>query len=208
MEPGTHLVELYAMDRDLNLSAPREVELQVPYPRAYSKSVLLSTIGGGLALLFAGLLLLARRQAMPFSQALRMAIGNGLILSLLGLQFLGAYLAHGRSYPFIGFTMYTEVAAEGALSFTPVFHGIYADGRQEQMFASYRSYTTLGTWDAVSHLLYGSEADRRAFVADYRNHDRWGREPIVGFELRTERHRLTANGPRSVAPLIMLRWRR
>ncbi|MHC5065192.1 MAG: hypothetical protein ACYTG5_14590 [Planctomycetota bacterium] len=209
LKPGDLRIEFYALDRDLNLSPAYPVDLAVPYPEGYSKQFLLSSVGGTGLGIFLLMIILARRGGRRGPAALARGIGNGLILSLLGMQFLGAYLAHGRSYPFIGFTMYTEVYEKNSLTFTPVFYGLYEDGQREELFASYRSYTGLGTMTAFSHLLYCSEEERQQYLAEYRERDWWGHQKLIdGFELRMERKRLTASGPQRVAPIILMEWRR
>lgn len=209
LKPGDLRLEFYVLDRDLNLSPPYPLDLQVPYPDAYSKESLLGAVGGSGLAIFLLMIYLARRARRNWPAAIARGLGNGLIISLIGMQCLGAYLAHGRSYPFVGFTMYTEVYEKSSLTFTPVFYGIYADGRREELFASYRSYTGLGTMTAFSHLLYCSEAERRQYIEEYRARDWWGHEKLIdGFELRMERKRLTPSGPERVAPIILMEWMR
>ena len=58
-----------------------------------------------------------------------------------------------------------------------------------------------GRWQALHPLIDGGERVARAYLAAFRR--RFPRSPILGLQVQARRTRLTPEGPRAVAPLVL-----
>lgn len=189
--PGRHAILVYAVDRDLDLSAPRALSIDAPFAARWdARHAALAAVLLGLAL-----------GAWRFGRAVRAGRGrgrpwlDGAIALVLVLQLGMAMTGIGRTYPFIGFTMYGEVWRENDVLFTPavVVHG--PDGATRD-HCGRLSFATDGVWRHLASTLFADASAQRAFVA--------GLGPNVdAVELRIDRCRLTAEGPRRVAPWVL-----
>ena len=69
---------------------------------------------------------LALRRPGPRLRAVAKGLMGAFLVAAVGLQILAGILEHGRSYPFIGFSMYSEVYRKDHLIYTPEFYGQFA----------------------------------------------------------------------------------
>ena len=194
--PGRHTILVYGLDRDLDVSAPRELTVDVPFaPELDARHAAAAAAAFG-SLLGAWLWVQARRRGCTHRRGLLDA-GLAFVVSLqLGMAMTGI----GRTYPFIGFTMYGEVYRKGDQLFTPAIVARHPDGVRSA-HAGNLAFATDGVWRHVVSLLYGERAVQQAFVA---NCD----ADVTAVELRIQRSRLTADGPREVAPIVLARIER
>ena len=191
--PGRHELLVYALDRDLDLSAPRELGVDVPFASGFGVRhvVLVSAV---LALLLGGWRMAsARRRRRPWWRA----VLDAALVAVVTLQLGMAMTPIGRTWPFIGFTMYGEVYRESSVLFTPA---LVARGRDGDRFAhdGILAFATDGIWRHLTSLWFAEAAEQRAFV------NRLGAE-VESLELRIRRCRLTPAGPREVAPWVLAR---
>ena len=196
--PGSHHLLVYAFDRDLDRSRPLELEAHVPYRNAYRPRVLLPVAAAAAFAILALHVRHARRARLPPGRGL---IGGCLAIVVL-LQLIAAILDHGRSYPFIGFGMYREVYREGDVLYAPALLQLRdgpADASLEVPVGSL-AFATDGAWRHAATLLFAEDAEREAYLRELP-----GAAPASAYELRVRRCRLTAEGPRQVAPLVLLR---
>lgn len=200
VDPGRAVFEVVAVDRDLRYSAPRRVAVDVPYPEAFDKRLLVPAVGGASLGLLALLVWRSRRGG---ARALwRAAISAGLIV-VLALQVAAGLLGYGRSWPFVGFSMYTERYHEGSVLYKPVIEGRFADGVWRELHPSAFGLPSDGPWQAVVRLLHGGDSERRRCVEAY---ERAHGVVLQALRVRTRRIRLTRDGPVRIAAVVLLRY--
>lgn len=206
IDPGRRVVQVVAVDRDLNVSEPVAVPVDVGWPFYFRPSFVIP-LGLGLAAAVLGALLLAARR---FGDSGRPAYGraalSAFLLPMLGMQLLAGLVPHARGWPFVGFAMYSKVSREGRVVGNRVLETIERDG----------SSVSISTWESfvayptqVYHpLLTRGDAAARGFVEAY---NQWrgegsGREPIAGLRIRVYRRQLTADGPVELAPMTVYQY--
>lgn len=194
--PGRHELLVYALDRDLDLSAPRELGVDVPFSTGLGvRHVVLVSVA--LALVLGGWrIAVARRRRRPWWRAGLDAV----LVAVVTLQLGMAMTSIGRTWPFIGFTMYGEVYQRSSVLFTPA---LVARGRGGDHFAhdGMLAFATDGVWRHLTSLWFADPGAQRAFVNGL------GAE-VETLELRIRRCRLTRSGPREVAPWVLARLAR
>ena len=201
LEPGEHALEIASFDRDLRSSEPIVVRVHVPVPPRFAKRTLSLFGCGAAALLALGLALCARyARPGPFGPR-RLAwilASTGLVLGI-GLQILAAIVPHARAWPFVGFTMYTEVYREGERVYQPALLAQNEIATWELDLTQAGLHGD-GAWAALLPLVHGTPEAQRAFV------DRYARENpsshLTGYSVVSQRRVLTARGPIAVAPLV------
>ncbi len=201
LEPGDHTVLLAAFDRDLQRSDDVALQLRVRYPPRFDKRLLVPAAAlGALAVLL--LLLFRARRGGSRSGAYRRATVSAGLIVVLTLQLLVAMIPHGRSWPFVGFSMYTEVYRPGGHTFHTRAFAVRRDGSLREL-GSYSAAFSLFEWKrALVPLMFGPDPVREEFLAGLQQkHPDQG---FVGFVVRTDKQCLTARGPVPVAPLIMM----
>jgi hypothetical protein len=124
---------------------------------------------------------------------------------VFGLQFVAALLGYGRSWPFMGFSMYTENYEEGSLLYKPLVRGCCVDGSIVELDDWQLGLHQDGYWQMLAEIVHGSETQLEALLATVRQ--RRGGARVIGFEFLDTRIRLTADGPVDVAPTVLRRWR-
>ena len=197
--PGRHDLLVYAFDDELERSAPAALSVVVPYPPMFDRRVLVPVVLGSSALVLALALAIARVRGRPLARA---ALGAGLFVAVV-LQLVGAWLGHGRSYPFIGFAMYREVYRPDDVLYGPELVARAAGGRWQEVPAGLLGFATDGEWRHLATLLYTGAAERAAWLAA---RPPGADGPWTAFELRVRRCRLTAEGPTTVAPWVLARF--
>ena len=196
LRPGCRGIAVTAYDRDLCASEPVTVPLSVRGAKHFDPRIGLA--GAALVLVLA---VAAFRRRRRWSRALLCA---ALLLLVLG-QIAAGVLRTGRSWPFIGFSMYTETYRENDLIYK---HGLYAIGADGggfpfDPFHVGRHYDWI--WQVLLPLLYGPHAHehREQLAREVLAH--WAHLPLCGFDVRHDRWRLTANGPQRVAAIVHVR---
>lgn len=203
MRPGNHTVEVHAVDRDLRRAVVARYRIRVPFPPQYSLRWLPVFAG------VAGLLLFAL--AWPWRgrrRFWRTVLRTGMV-SVVGLQILAAFLGYGRSWPFVGFSMYTENYFEGSVLYKPRVRGLRADGQTEDLNQWQLGLVQDGYWQMLAEWVHGPERQLKEHLKGINQRRRWQDRswpPLVGIEIADTRMRLTADGPVEVAPTIVHRW--
>jgi len=147
-------------------------------------------------LLSVWLVVRARRRGRPLWRGLL----DASLAAVVVLQLAMAMTSIGRTYPFIGFTMYGEVYRDADVLFTPSIVGRGTTGHRE-LHGGLLAFATDGVWRHLTTLLHADRALRNAFLARLDG-------SAADVELRIRRCRLTANGPREVAPWVLDRFAR
>lgn len=205
LKPGTHAVDVLVFDRDLNERLAATVDVRIPFPRTLDKRTLLplAALAGVLLFVFFGVR--ARRQGGGRAAYLRALLSSALF-AVVGLQILAGFLGYGRSWPFVGFSMYTETYQEGSVLFRPRLIGLWPDGRSREVQLYEAGLAQDGYWQMFGEMVYGGDSDRLRLLNAW--DARHPQEPLRGFEIRDDRTRLTAQGPVKVAPIVMVRYER
>ncbi len=195
-KPGRHELLVYAIDRDLDLSPPHELTIDVPFPAGFDARAA-AAIGAALGLALGGWCAFrARRRGRSWRRAMLDGVLAGVVLLQLAMAMTGV----GRTYPFIGFTMYGEVYREHDVLFTPELVARTRTGTRVQSDGTL-SFATDGVWRHLTSLLFADATTRQRFVQGL------GID-VDCLELRIRRCRLTAAGPRDVAPWVLARLER
>jgi hypothetical protein len=202
--PGRHVVEVHAVVRDLRRELVAEYAVTVPLRPALLPRVLLPLAAFAALLLFG----LAWRWGDPAASAWRRtlrAAAQTLLLAVVALQLLAACLGYGRSWPFVGFSMYTETYGENAVLHRPRIVALRADGTARPLLEREAGVVQDGYWQMLAEVVHGGDDAARAFLAQLDAVRAAGEPPYAGFELRDGRIRLTAHGPVDVAPTVLVR---
>ena len=199
LRPGEHTVLVYALDPDLRRTLVGDHSVHVPLPERYGTTFL------PLAAVAAGILLLILAWPRRGRRRLGRATWRVAIVMVFGLQLLAALLGYGRSWPFMGFSMYTENYHEGSLLYKPLVRGCCVDGSIVELDDWQLGLHQDGYWQMLAEIVHGSEADLETLLATVQQRRRGAR--VIGFEFVDTRIRLTAQGPVDVAPTVLRRWR-
>ncbi len=205
--PGRHVVEVHAVDRDLRRALAGEYTVTVPLPKALDPRVLPAAAAFAALLLF----VCAWRCSEPAAARARRlagAAGRTALLGVVALQLLAACLGYGRSWPFVGFSMYTETYRENAILHRPRIVALRADGSRRPLHEYEAGVMQDGYWQMLAEVVHGGDAAARAFLAQLDARHAGGEPAYSGFLLGDGRIRLTANGPVDVAPTVFVRWQR
>ncbi len=204
LRPGRHVLEVHAVDRDLNRTVVGEYTVDVPLPRVFDPRLLLGAAAFGAALLFAAAY--RARRGQRTGARLAWAAARTAVLAVVLLQLLAALLGYGRSWPFVGFTMYTETWREDDVLYRPRITGVRADGSRTSLHEHEVGVHQDGYWQMLAEVAFGGDAAARALFAKVARCRRDGETPFTGFVLADGRIRLTANGPVDVAPTVLVAW--
>ncbi len=205
LRPGWHVVEVHAVDRDLRRTIVGEYSIEVPLPRAFDPRALPLAFAACLLALFG----CSYRWGGGGSVARRCALAllrTG-VLAVVVLQLLAAVLGYGRSWPFVGFSMYTENWHQNDVLFRPRIVGLRSDGSRVPLHEDDLGVVQDGYWQMLAEVVYGAEHHRQALFAKVARQRRAGEAPFVGFVLADGRIRLTAHGPVDVAPTVLVTYR-
>ncbi len=201
VEPGEHLLEVVAEDRDLRLSEPVALRLVVDYPFYYRKAFVVSVAGALLLVLFA-CFQLAGRDVRPASRRLvRSAVSTVLVL-VIALQVLAGVVPHGRGWPFIGYSMYTTSLDVGHVAYNGILVGLTRNGRPRDIPLGALGVAADNRWQVLGPLIRGGALVNAAAVEKY-NGDRPTWPPIVRLQVWAERTLLSEDGPLPIAQLIL-----
>jgi hypothetical protein len=202
LDPGAHEIVVVAFDRDLRVSPPATILLDVPYPRAFQIRRLIPLAAMLAMLVFAAFAGHAAWTRADRTRWLRSLASAGLVL-VLAAQLAAALIPHARGWPFVGFGMYTESVGGFPLSSRQVLYGVKAGGER---FPIEIHGAGLGLFELARRLvpaIRGGDEDRQALLDELNQRYYDGRLPA--FEIRIERYRLTPRGPMRVAPIHLCR---
>lgn len=199
LEPGDHELLFAAYDRDLRRSEPVALTLRVPYPPQFSKR-LLAPLAAGFAALFFGVAWVRARRREPVGR--RKAMLSALLLFVFGLQLLAGAVPHGRSWPIVGYAMYTDVYREGDLTYGMSLLGVTPARERFPVRLYGAGEAQFDLQRDLAPLIHGNAAEREAVLARYRAR-LGGAQRLAGLVVQDERQRLTPHGPVRVAPVIL-----
>ncbi|MEC8252864.1 MAG: hypothetical protein VX044_06590, partial [Planctomycetota bacterium] len=152
LAPGRHVVEVYAVDQELRRCKVGEYDVDVPLPARFSRRWLAA--GAGIAGVLLAVLAWPKRGR---RRGARAALRVG-VVAVLSLQLLAALLGYGRSWPFVGFSMYTETYREGSTLYKPQVLGLREDGTEVPLIDWDLGLRQDGYWHVLSELVYGDDA--------------------------------------------------
>jgi hypothetical protein len=204
LRPGRHVLEVYAFDRDLRSAHVREYVVDVPVPGRFDPRLVLVLLGGCVGVL----LVVAWRtgEPGPLPRRLRRTAARVAVLTVVLLQLAAAVSGYGRSWPFVGFSMYTENWHEGDTLYRPRIVGLRSDGVRVPLHEDALGVVQDGYWQMLAEVVFGPELHRRELMQRVANHRHDG-PPFLGFVLADGRIRLTERGPVDVAPTVLLEYR-
>ncbi|MEO0649991.1 MAG: hypothetical protein AAFZ65_04885 [Planctomycetota bacterium] len=199
--PGEHRLEVSAWDRDLRRSEPVAFELTVDFPVYYQ-----TWFVGAAGAVAVGLLGLAfwigyRRLESTAKRAQRAGLSTVLTL-VFALQLLAAIFPHSRGWPFMGYSMYTEAADVGHMSYNAGLAGITTQGKLREIPLLSLGYAMDDRFQLLGPIIReGSSIAQQAADKHNAQHPDW--PPLVRIQARARRSVVTAAGPVEVAPLIL-----
>ncbi|MFK7743293.1 MAG: hypothetical protein AB8H80_23455 [Planctomycetota bacterium] len=199
LRPGGHVVEVFGVDRDLRRALLGRYRVHVPLPARYSTRWLPVVGLAGVALLV--WLAWPRRGRRRLGRTL---LRTGLV-TVFGLQLLAAVLGYGRSWPFMGFSMYTGNFHEQSVLYKPLVRGCCENGRIVELGDWFLGLRQDGYWQLLADIVHGPEKRLETLLATVRQ--RWPQAGVEGFEFVDTRVRLTCDGPVDVAPTVLRRYR-
>ena len=198
LEPGTHAIELCAFDRDLRRSEPARFQLRVAYPQRFKIERAVPLALGVVAL--AGLTFFLRAlRAGGGRERTGRALLSSALFGLVGLQLLVALVPHGRSWPFVGFTMYTEHYDAFDQTYKQSLYPVRFDGTRYEHRPYSAGYAQFEFKRTMAPLVHGGPETRREFLRVFNRQN----ESVRGYLVLDERYRLTTRGPRRVAPVVL-----
>ena len=196
LEPGRHTLLVTAWDRDLRRSLPGRIEVDVAYPKAFDKRVLMPIAVGSCLLVLCAWLFLARAMGGGRTRYGK-AFVSAFMSCVVGLQLIAGAIPHARSWPFVGYTMYTEHYGPQGVTFKQTLFGLDRTGKRHQIEPYNAGYGLLEFRRDLAPLIHGNREVRDQFLETLNS--RYGGRPFKGFLVLDERHRLTASGPIRVA---------
>jgi hypothetical protein len=204
LRPGQHIVEVHAFDRDLRSALVAEYDVNVPLPAALARGPLIVLGAVGAASLLGVFLIAARRRGAGWRGVPR-ALASAALAGVVALQVLAAWLGYGRSWPFVGFTMYTENWHEGSVLHRPRILGLVGDEVSAELSPWEVGIVQDGYWQMLAEILHGGVAAQQRLWQQIAARRPEGARLLTGYLIVDARIRLTPDGPIEVAPTVMLR---
>jgi len=202
LQPGSHVLEVVAVDRDLNRSQPFRTVLAVDLPARYEPRILVPlAAGSALTLVLASVYLSVRRARGRGGPGpwLRGIVGGAVAAALLG-QVAAGLVPHAKAWPFVGFSMYAETHAQGSVTYDEGLVGIDARGERRRIDEISLGSASDDRWQVLGSLLEGGEEVAAKWIERY--DALHPEDPIVRVQVVAERRRLTPGGPVRIAPLV------
>ncbi len=199
LEPGNHKIYVSAFDRDLRRSAPAVVQVHVRYPAMLATNRLPLILLGVCSLLLVGFLGCARKLGGGFARYKR-ALLSCFLLILVGFQaVVGLVFPHGRSWPFVGFTMYTQSFEENQAIHHQKLYIRRVDGLLRELPRLKQAYNEPQLRQALVPVAQGDAQAREQFLQLLNSHLE---ASYAGFLVLDHRTRLTPAGPIPIAPIV------
>lgn len=206
LRPGRHQVAVHAVDRDLRRAVVAEYDVHVPLPDVFDVRLLpLIAAAVGLVMLLLAWCYGGREQTGGAHRIWR-AFGRTALLGAIALQLLAAFLGYGRSWPFVGFTMYTENWHRQDVLHRPHIAAIRADGSRLPRPIDKAGILQDDYWQMLSEVLFGDEQDWQRVLHQINRMRPRGEPEFTGFVLSDGRIRLTRDGPVEAAPTVLVRY--
>lgn len=202
LSPGRHVLDVVALDRDLNRSAPRSIGIDVGYPFYFEKRFVLAFVGTGALGVLAYFVWRARGRG---ASALARALVSTALVLVIVLQVLAGLFPHAKGWPFVGYSMYSRRYAENEEIYEGVLVGLRPDQREFVIDPQAIGVAIDSRWQVLRPLIDGGETAQREYVEAFRK--RFPRDAIAGLQVQARRVRLTDRGPLKVAPLVLSHWR-
>lgn len=200
LQPGMHALDVVALDRDLNRSAPCRVQLVIGYPRYYEKAFVVRVAVLAVVLAIVVALWRAHRRYRGRAAWSRGLVSAALALAIGG-QLLAGFVPHAKGWPFIGFSMYTNTYHEDSIIYDGKLVGLEPDGSARKLSVYALGGAFDDRWDALWAIINGGDLAASQWMRDFNAiHPS---DPIAGLQVRADRRRLTSHGPVSIAPLIL-----
>ncbi|MFY9345944.1 MAG: hypothetical protein WAT39_25855, partial [Planctomycetota bacterium] len=204
LRPGRHFVEVHAVDRDLRVARVAEYTVDVPVPPQFDTR-LVPAVLGALVLALLAVAFATGGGGSITARLGRAALRVGVLVVVL-LQLAAAFAGYGRSWPFAGFSMYTENWHRGDVLYRPRIVGLRADGSRTALHEDDLGVMQDGYWQVLAEVAFGVDRHRRELMAKVARRASPG-APFIGYTLADGRIRLTADGPVDVAPTVLLEYR-
>ena len=198
--PGSHVLDVIAVDRDLARSAPASVRIEYALPPQYEEEFVLGIAGLLIVLACGCFLVRARREGGGWATWVRVPVSAAIAIAF-GVQVLAGVVPHAKGWPFIGFSMYTGTYEEGSAIYDSGLAGIDADRSVRKLNTFALVPFADDRWQVLWPIIDGGDAVSREWILRF-NEVR-PRSPIVGLQVRAWRRRLTPDGAVPVAPLIL-----
>jgi hypothetical protein len=205
LRPGHHVVEVHAVDRDLRRTVVATYAVHVPLGPVLDARVL-PTIALAVVLLLFGFAFRAARGAPSPWRRLVVAGSGSALVFVCGLQLLAACLGYGRSWPFVGFSMYTETWHRDAILYKPRLVGLLPDGARVVGAEGEVGLLQDGYWQMLAEVVFGGEPAQRELLTRWNAGRHAGLPRLSGFWLADGRIRLSADGPVDVAPTVLVQY--
>jgi hypothetical protein len=202
LAPGPHDLEVIAVDRDLNRSAPFRITLSIDYPTRYQpRFLVLLAASCGVAVVALSVLHSVRRARRGGGRAfwLRGLVGGAIAAALLG-QIAAGLVPHAKAWPFVGFSMYTEIHQEGWITYDEGLLGLDSEGRRRRIDEISLGHASDNRWQVLGSILEGGEPVASAWLERYNGLHPGA--PLHCVQVVAERRRLTREGPIPIAPLV------
>ena len=200
LRPGRQGIRIVALDRELNASGELVLDLVVPYPELFDKATLLPLLALGALFLFAAFCWRAHRAGGTKQQYVRAALST-IVSTIFVCQVLVACIPHGKSWPFVGFDMYTERYEHLGLLYKPRLIGIDSNRRRFAIHPRQAGWSSDGYWQALVPLIHESATRGKDFLDAFRE-----RNPGLDLQqyiVETQKTRLSSEGPVPVAPTVL-----
>lgn len=198
LEPGTHELQVCAFDEELRRSEPVKLTVHVPYPEEFAVGRLVPVALGGCLFVWIVMLGLAHRRGGGFAGARRATV-TAFLACAIGLQVIAAIIPHGRGWPFVGFSMYSERYEENNVIYKMALEVVRPNGERAEIEPFNAGYGLFEFRQTLSERIHGGEGIKHDYL-------RWLRErhgEVAGYRILDHRWRLTKGGPIEIAPNVL-----
>ena len=202
LSPGSHRLDIVAIDRDLNRSDLTSVGLRIDYPFYYGRAFVIA-VGTVLSAVTMLLFVLRARGAGAAAYG-RALLSTGLVL-VIGVQILAGLVPHNKAWPFVGYSMYSQRYHQDGAIYDAQLVGLGESGGTWEIAPQALGVAVDGRWQVLHPIIDGGDAAARDVVERYR--ERFPNQAIIGVQVQAKRMRLTAKGPVRVAPLVLAHYR-
>ncbi len=204
LNPGEHLVEVVACDRDLNLSAPFPVRFRVAMPIYFGKGFVLG-VGALVSLIVLGLSLALQRPGTPLLRRVLAGVPTTAVVLIFGVQILAGLIPHAKGWPFVGYSMYSKSFRPEVPVHRPVLIARTPGGVEREIPPQLLGYAIDGRWQVLGPIVTGGDSVERDALQRVRK--RVTGPGVDVLQVQSRRFRLTKGGPVPIAPLVLSHYR-
>lgn len=200
LSPGSHVLDVIAVDRDRRRSAPASIKIEYALPTQYDKAFVVRAALLLIALVSGLFLWRAHRLGGDRRAWVRAPVSAAIAIAIV-VQVLAGIVPHAKGWPFIGFSMYTNTYEKGSIIYDPSVVGIDSSGEARKL--DYHGVVPFidDRWQVIWPIIDGGPAVSREWIERYNALHPNAR--IAGLQARADRRRLTPHGAVRVAPLIL-----